>query len=1210
MKKALIALMIGLALSISAFSASVNGDNDEAMLFGSPTAPQKKIDTASVSPGINILTGTKNAYTFDDADAADYVYDHDVVYASLYTHEIVNNDTNGKVLSVTIDSEKYLNQYGTNDRYVYASLAMDFTTALDRPVHLYYETYGTKQLGFWIRTGSTHRGFGALGTEEWKKFSMDNVPVFNGTMKQLVLQYATRLSDCGTVQLYDNVAVYPFYKITYKAYIPGSISGSDVIKYYFDASNLSVSTNGVATGFPANYTVENVTGDFPGYNLLGWSTVENSSTVMTNIPLNGEDVVLYPVLEKKNQVSVAITLYFDSEKKQSREYNLFAGDEFTFPGYYDLAAYAPNGQMPKGFVVDGKLYNPGQTIIVPETAVLVGEACYESDTDSKYGRLVFLENFDSVKAGTYIYNVDTGVHTPLPISYINPWWSDDRQHFTVNLGDVSHNIGVVNDGTGNNVLKIQKANTSQRWPQFYIYNNSTNIDGKYTLLVDFCVPVGQAIGISNYNIRGYYSSSKFVGAAGAVTTTDDGKVFKCTLSMQAEAGTVNEALKKYQIYITSATTHENTYFYVDNIALYVKDIPVTVKLSDTKSIKNFYAENDDLILPRNYEIMEIIPDGYEIVYYKCGDVIVMPDEIYTISSADSGKVFEAVYEKKQYSLKFDLGNGNGTVGEIPIKDGETVTLPQFGSVTGWRVYGTSRVYAPSDSFTFIPQNEEVDLDGLNRLIFVAVYDNEFDKKAYFNRNNQLVGGMFAGADADELEYIRVAYEAGIIKGENTFNGEALVSVNELVRIASALYYKSQNRTQSFNTDAEIFADMVNKGVCISYVDTGVNATNADAGIVLANAVANSHYSELAFNVKVNGIGVEEAGYHEALKLIRSGIMPESTDFSKNITYGELIRAIAKVVDPSLRTVENKRRLYFLGDSLTTSVGTIGWPTEFHRYINENLETINYGIAGLNTGSYFVANYGNHNALYLDTIRNVRRGDYVVVALGTNDSTLWGRGTMQYETTRDNYLRYIKEIRAGGGIPILVCPVGRNNTDSNGVYVESDPLIIQCMNDVNELYGVNVPIINFKDVSFERLGAMTAEERLKIYADNVHYTRYGAEVVADWFGELVFESKDVRLIGLANHLKKEQYESSVQIDNDTITVKNRTKTPARLIVAGFDANNRLVDIKTFSVDVNAVEVKTIVETALNTENVKKVKVMMWNGFKNMKPLVKSEEYTRP
>ena len=1074
-------------------------------------------------PGLNVYTGTKEPVDFDKVSQTDYnkIFTGTAKLAA-------NPDKKGNDSDVIAYVQTAYN-------YIYSGANLTTPIELERTVNYSFDVKGNRPSYLVINGSGGNNLYSSPGAaSSWvnKNYNI-NLANSKGSMKGdtwgsgikgigIGGQSGTYGYQATNYIYYDNFSLIPYYKATYM-----NNEGTEV---YYTEYFLKGTDGKILTAYtPFDKDTLSLEWDGEGEKkFIGWSTEKNAAVPMTSITLEHKDIVLYPVWETEPElIPVTLTVYFDKEKTESKTYNLYAGDSLKLPDSYEIGEYAPDGYFAKAIEIDGKIYAPGKTIEVPVVEELVAVVQYESLLHSEYGNLVFFESFDGIKDGTFIYNPNTEIKTPLAISFINPIWSTNKSHFEVQLGDSGNYIYVTDDGTGNNVLKIQKTSTEQLWPQVCIFNKDVTPDGYYTFVADFGVPAEQAAGISNFNLRTFYTSSKYESTGKSISASDDGKWIKVALPIHIKAGSAHEAIYKFQLYITSKATHENTFYYVDNIALYVKNNSLTVKVSDTKSNQIFFADGGMITFPYAYDIYDSIPDGYTLSHFKCGNLKVMPGEVYTANATDEGKVFEAVYKEEQFGLKFDLGSMNGTVSEIPVMDGETIILPQSAGVTGWEAYGSCEVYKPGDRFTFVRTDEIANLDGMNRLVFTAVYENATENTASFRYNYKLNDGMFEGATTEELTYIKLAYGAGIIPVADIFNADASVTLAELIKVAERLYYRSQNKASDFDTDSERLMDMSGKGVCPEYESLDIQATFADVAIVLANSLSDNFYSEIAYDVNVSGLAYGDEGYAEALKLIRSGILPESTDFTNEITYGELVKAVARTVQPSERTVENKRTLYILGDSLTAKTGTIGWPTKIEPFLDGNLEVVNHGIGGINTRTYHTLG-GSTGAgyLYVDMLQKIKHGDYVVVALGTNDSTLWENGSMTYEESRDNYLKYIKQIRSQGGIPILVCPVGRNKT-VNGVYVESDPLIIECMNDVNEIYGVNAPIINFKDVSFERLGAMTAAERLKIYADNVHYTSYGAEVVAGWFAELTLSSSDILLSGLANHFEKKSFDFETQ-----------------------------------------------------------------------------------
>lgn len=91
-----IAAMCAVMLSSSIMASGTDVDVDFDGLFGiSPTKPQKQFDTSNITPGVNILTGSSGAFTFDDADAADYFYNADKRTAYQFKYGLAENEDMG-----------------------------------------------------------------------------------------------------------------------------------------------------------------------------------------------------------------------------------------------------------------------------------------------------------------------------------------------------------------------------------------------------------------------------------------------------------------------------------------------------------------------------------------------------------------------------------------------------------------------------------------------------------------------------------------------------------------------------------------------------------------------------------------------------------------------------------------------------------------------------------------------------------------------------------------------------------------------------------------------------------------------------------------------------------------------------------------------------------------------------------------------------------
>lgn len=1076
---------------------------------------QTAIPKENVVPGKNAFTGDGNALNFENANASDYFRNTQWDNKELFTYDIAENsalDGYGKMLRITMDTEKYSAKYESSV-YVYHTVQTDFEQAMTRPGLLVYDTYGSGTIGFWLN-GSKHMGLGTLSKPAAvKHVTVNNSTVYPDKLSSLNIQYAVN-GNCGNIQYIDNLAFIPYYKAEYCIEYPDGSTSDSIVKYFLCADgDVKTSADGTLSGLPTEYVPETIELSYPKYELAGWSDRKGAAEASDKIALKNEDIKLYPVWKQKNVLDeVTVKIWYDDAKTKGGEITVTEGDEIVFPSRADSAKYVPDGSFLLGFRMDGMLYSPGAKASVPGgSAEAEAAAEYMSLKSELYGDLVFYENFQSFAEKTDISS------SAVPVSYINPSFSDNPSHFTICIGDYANKLYIDGDGGKNRALVIRQNTVSQTWPQFKIRNNGASPEGEYTLTAEFMIPLSQIGSISSPSVR-FCGSSSNITKSKTVAQTEAGKYVSVSVTSSVGENFKDEAIKLYQIYATANSSSGDAYFYADSIALYRKSAKCEVKFDGADSTSSFYIPGDKIKLPLRSDVYTKIPDGFVLKGFEKDEKIYEPGAEYQTSANDSALVFTAVYEKSSYNLAFRLGSENGTIGETAVCDGQKAILPKDGfagaqKLSGWRIAGTQETLAPGAEYTFEYSKAKSMLDGTSRLIFEAVYSGDENSAVGFDRNYVLSDGMFSGASEEELGYIRTAYEYGIIPAENVFDGKAKVSLSELLSAAERLYYRSRGEKSYFASDEARAQDMSEKGVLTVSGNLNDEADFAVLGTVLANVLPDESYAELCFNVKIKGIAPSEDGYAEALKLVRSGILSEDTDFSAKITRLDFVKAIAKLSAPKLRETKNHRRLFILGDSLTAETAGAGWPNRLE--LGGSFELVNYGIAGLDTRSYLSESH-TANSLYRKMLGEIKPGDYVAIALGTNDSTLWERGSMTYNETRDNYYTYIKEIRAEGAIPFLVCPIGRNSVDDNGVYIESDPKIIECMNDVNGVYGADVPIIDFKSVSFERFKAMTAEERAKIYKDSVHYTEYGAQVAAEYFIELASKSKECAMLGLKNY----------------------------------------------------------------------------------------------
>lgn len=124
-----------------------------------------------------------------------------------------------------------------------------------------------------------------------------------------------------------------------------------------------------------------------------------------------------------------------------------------------------------------------------------------------------------------------------------------------------------------------------------------------------------------------------------------------------------------------------------------------------------------------------------------------------------------------------------------------------------------------------------------------------------------------------------------------------------------------------------------------------------------------------------------------------------------------------------QTEKAKVRIVLVGDSTVTDQA--GWGVGFKKMLNDQAECINVAVGGRSSKSYIDEGRWE-KALAL-------KGDYVFLQFGHNDEKGKGpeRETEPDTTYTANMTRYVDDVRAAGGKPILVTSLVRRLYDKNG-----------------------------------------------------------------------------------------------------------------------------------------------------------------------------------
>ena len=141
---------------------------------------------------------------------------------------------------------------------------------------------------------------------------------------------------------------------------------------------------------------------------------------------------------------------------------------------------------------------------------------------------------------------------------------------------------------------------------------------------------------------------------------------------------------------------------------------------------------------------------------------------------------------------------------------------------------------------------------------------------------------------------------------------------------------------------------------------------------------------------------------------------------------------------------------------------------------------------------------------------LKKGDFVFIEFGHNDEKLDkpGVGAAANGEYRENLIRFVRDVRAKKGFPILLTPVMRRRFDDNGKFFDTHGEYPDAVRKVAA--EQKVPLIDLHRKSEELLIKLGAEDSKKLFLilkagehpnypkgvdDNTHFSAVGAEEMA-------------------------------------------------------------------------------------------------------------------
>ena len=241
----------------------------------------------------------------------------------------------------------------------------------------------------------------------------------------------------------------------------------------------------------------------------------------------------------------------------------------------------------------------------------------------------------------------------------------------------------------------------------------------------------------------------------------------------------------------------------------------------------------------------------------------------------------------------------------------------------------------------------------------------------------------------------------------------------------------------------------------------------------------------------------------------------------NLEFSGDAPAVASVrIEPAPAGVTT---VFLCGDSTVVDQDVepwASWGQMFPWFFDPQVAIANYAESGERADTFMGA--GRLRKI----LTQMQPGDYVFIEFGHNDQKLTGPGKSGHYFFALQLKIFIDEVRAKGGIPVLVSPTHRRNFDADGRVIETHADYPEAMEEVAR--RENVPFIDLHRLSAVFYEAMGPEESKKAFVhykggifegmprdteDNTHFNPYGAYELA----KCVVAALQVSGLPLAKHI---------------------------------------------------------------------------------------------
>ncbi len=216
---------------------------------------------------------------------------------------------------------------------------------------------------------------------------------------------------------------------------------------------------------------------------------------------------------------------------------------------------------------------------------------------------------------------------------------------------------------------------------------------------------------------------------------------------------------------------------------------------------------------------------------------------------------------------------------------------------------------------------------------------------------------------------------------------------------------------------------------------------------------------------------------------------------------------------------SKTKVFLAGDStmsikLDTKRPETGWGEKLGLFFNKDVEIVNLAKNGRSTRTFI------EEGRWERLIDSLKADDYVFIQFGHNDQSK--QKVDRYTPPEDykrNLVRFVNDVRAKHGIPVLLTSVMRRRFDENGEFYDVHGVYPGLVREVAD--ELDVYLIDHHKSSEKLFRKLGEEGTIKLFlhvkpgetknypdgkTDNTHFNDYGAKVVANLVAKELKASK--------------------------------------------------------------------------------------------------------